>query len=115
MRFQILAPAALLAGLASAIPTNTSIAIFPGSGFGGDSVSWPMDAKCHDIHDQAPKLDLVGSIRLKGDVACHLYDELNCNGNTFDIPSPGVINLVMIMKWAKRAQSIMCEKSAQNN
>ncbi|KAJ3478326.1 hypothetical protein NLG97_g8609 [Lecanicillium saksenae] len=112
MRFQILAPAALLAGLASAVPTNSSISIFPIVGFGGDSISWPIDGKCHDLDDQAPKLDMVGSVRLKGDIICHLYDEVNCNGNTFNIAPPGVLNLEMIMKWASRTHSIMCEKAS---
>ncbi|TQV92049.1 hypothetical protein V2A60_004354 [Cordyceps javanica] len=93
MHFQILAPAALLAGIASALPTNSSVAIFPETGFGGKVITWPIDSKCHDIADEAP-------------------NEAGCKGSHLDIGAPGALDLLMILKWAVRAKAIMCEKTA---
>ncbi|OAA55443.1 hypothetical protein ISF_07954 [Cordyceps fumosorosea ARSEF 2679] len=77
MRFQVLAPAALLVGITNAKPTNStaaSVSLYPDTGFVGTTVAWPVDGQCHDIADKAPKLKAVGSIKVYGNALCHLHE-----------------------------------------
>ncbi|KAJ2970982.1 hypothetical protein NQ176_g7919 [Zarea fungicola] len=120
MRFQILASTVVfLAGFGSAAPTNstTSAIVFSETYFGGKVVSWPIDGKCHTVTDKAPKLSMVGSVKIVGDVVCHLHASNNCDdGSSIDINFPGAPDLVMILNWAAKTKAILCEKTpAQNN